>query len=86
MFVTVRSFSAGFNRLEDRYTQDLHTLIPGGSIGRNRKLSAIVNDTRIKGLKEDFEEGNINELEFLTQASLRMQSLFEDILQLQEKE
>lgn len=72
-------------RLEDRYFQDLYTLKRGGKIGRNRKLSAVTNDKRIKGLSRELESNGISVRSFLRRASRRMQNVYNDVLGLIEK-
>ncbi|KAK3933228.1 PKS-NRPS hybrid synthetase [Frankliniella fusca] len=67
-------------RLEDNTVQLLHVLSPGGNPRRKRKASVLVNDSRIRGLSEDLNEGNITRYKFLRQASRRMQGLYNDML------
>lgn len=60
----------------ERAVVDLRTLDALLEPGRGRKVSALRNDAVIKRLTREFDAGEITRLDFLHNASRRMQNVF----------
>ncbi|KAE8739228.1 hypothetical protein FOCC_FOCC015280 [Frankliniella occidentalis] len=67
-------------KLEDICNSDHIVLDGGAQASRARKASALVNDERINGLTEDYDEGEITIDEFLRRASRRIQGVYDRVL------